>query len=123
MFAPARESACLRVNALPRLTEGGCQGASKRSVDRRHGGDRGQSTDTMAWGQDSLPAGHERWSATEGWVSRQGINGDEGNKGQRGAAERVAERGAEARLELSVRQIQGLHYGGIGAGTAARSAP
>lgn len=63
MFAPARESACLHVNALPRLTGGGgvgCQGASGRSVDRKHCGDRGQSADTMAWGQDSLPAGHER---------------------------------------------------------------
>lgn len=39
---------------------GGCQGASGRSVDRKHCGDRGQSADTMAWGQDSLPAGHER---------------------------------------------------------------
>lgn len=34
----------------------------------------------------------------------------------------VAQPAAEARLKLSRRQIQGPHYGGIGAGTASRSA-
>lgn len=91
-------------------------------MDGKHGGDRGQSPDPMAQGQDSRPGPERRW-ATEGRLSGQAVNRDEGSKGQRGAAKWVAERGAEARLELSVRQIQGLHYGGIGAGTAARLAP
>lgn len=63
--------------------------ASQQSVDRRHGGDGEQSPDTTARGWDSLPAGHERWWARERWVSGQGVDRDEGNKGQRGAARRV----------------------------------
>ena len=93
VFAPARESVCLRVSVLPRLVEGGCQGeqrASEQTVDRkRRGGDRGQSPDPLAQGQDSLP-GHERWRTTEGWVSGQGIRRHRGNKGRRGAAKRGA---------------------------------
>lgn len=90
MFAPARESVCLCVSALPRLTEGGCQGEPRASsVDRKHGGGGGQSPDTKAWGRDSLPAGHERWWARERWVSGQGVDRDKGNKRQRGAARRV----------------------------------
>lgn len=63
--------------------------ANQQSVDRKHGEDRGRSPDTMAWGWDILAAGRERWWAREGWVLGQGINQDEGNKGQRGAARRV----------------------------------
>lgn len=60
----------------------------------------------------------------EGGCQGRGGGRAEGSKGQRGAAGRAAERGGGwAGLELSVRQTQGLHYGGRGAGTAARVAP
>lgn len=46
-------------------------------MDGKDGGHGGQSPDAMARGWDSLPVGHERSRAPDGWVSGQGVNGDE----------------------------------------------
>lgn len=105
---------CLRVSALLQLTVGGCQG--ERRVSKVWTG----STPAQGW--DSLP-GHQKSRALDRWVSGRGASRVGEDTGQRGAVERVVQRGAEARLKLSIRQIQGSHYGSRGAGTAARSAP
>lgn len=92
---------CMR--ALPRLTEGQADGRwGGRGASRVWTGPPGTGT-----GQPAR-APEVGGGARKEWVSGQG-----------GAAER----GAGAGLELSVRQTQGLHYGGRGAGTAVRPAP
>lgn len=78
------EGVCVFVcECTPQVTEGGVPGrvASQQSVHRKDGGDGAQ-------GPDSLPAGHVRWWASRAWVSGQGINGNEEDKGQGGAAQR-----------------------------------
>lgn len=84
-------------------------------MDRKHAGD--------TEGRAQMPRHRDRvvCQGTRGGGPQKG--GCQDREEQRGAARRVAERGAEARPELSVRQIQGSHYGGVGAGKAARLAP
>lgn len=87
--------------------------SSEQSVDRKHRstgmGQSARMQEVVGQGQVGVWAG--------------GTQGRRRYKGLRGAGKWVVERGAEARLRLSIRQIQGSHYGRVGAGTAARSAP
>lgn len=106
----------------PRPMEGGCRGDWGRNQvwTETMGGAGGQGPPWPGHGHVGQLGSERSWAADQ-WVSGQGPNKDDADKGQKGAAEWVARRGAEARL--SVRQTQGLHYGSVGAGTAARSAP